>query len=795
MAVSILKEPPITSRDAFIPYLVTAVNMLAPTIAARGIIQSPQIYLISIIFIFIGVPCSVYFRQRQYNRSLLNVIVMVPLLLLTWSLVKSHPGLQLNWSDPLGYILAHDSYEQLEGILNIFTLLAAGRAFLLISPADLIQTPLPSISIFLLAVITDKKMESDPFVLGCLLIMFATSIYLFSHEQGQQWFAIHMPLRVQQRLLIATIGFTLLLFPLLLLFGSGLRQFNLVTMAEYFRNRSAPHTKLPFALGRNTFLSNSPTLDMSPHAWLSGRQLIMTVTTKKSAPQNLLWRGRTYALYIMPQQGAGGLWSSKSNQYEDVIQERVLDDGEGWRRDTDGMDAITDIDYVGDTQACDPGIVELYKEQKTLGVDLNRYLAVQKYDIKAPLIGISAPVYGAYQILRVRSADQKFAHTTRVSTDGSVSLAELPQDTEIQPYIVESIIKPMPTTLRLKKNPSLPNRNLYLQMPGGNHHITGQTDDEYTRLIRRKAIEILALHALTPESRTFDIIHQLELYLIQNYHYTLNPKPPKGGPNPLYRDPIVDFLYTQKAGYCTYYSGAMVMLCRSIGIPARIVVGFATGEIDEDATKENNDFVTYRVTANDAHSWAEVYLPNYGWYTSDPTAGSRTATSAWGAFRDGIASLYMMAKSSFNTWVSLFRQHLFVRIITIMTLVLILAGLSFLIYLRIERPPKMPVNPLTDREATALVVNLYHRMHRWMLMWGVMKPDGLTAMEFQRQFQTLNPVMGEPVAELTRLYLAGRYGPTTLTDADARRAVMLMHDLWLRARQETKHLAAAESNG
>ena len=68
-------------------------------------------------------------------------------------------------------------------------------------------------------------------------------------------------------------------------------------------------------------------------------------------------------------------------------------------------------------------------------------------------------------------------------------------------------------------------------------------------------------------------------------------------------DPLSNFLET-KQGYCTQYATAMVMSARSLGIPARVAIGFLPG------TKRGNE---YEVRAADAHAWPELYFPGLGW--------------------------------------------------------------------------------------------------------------------------------------------------------------------------------------
>ena len=75
---------------------------------------------------------------------------------------------------------------------------------------------------------------------------------------------------------------------------------------------------------------------------------------------------------------------------------------------------------------------------------------------------------------------------------------------------------------------------------------------------------------------------------------------------------LVDFfLFDSQTGYCEYYASAMVLMARELGIPARVAVGFAPGAINADKT--------YTVRERNAHAWAELYFPGYGWQIFEAT--------------------------------------------------------------------------------------------------------------------------------------------------------------------------------
>src|SRR5439155_16992284 len=72
------------------------------------------------------------------------------------------------------------------------------------------------------------------------------------------------------------------------------------------------------------------------------------------------------------------------------------------------------------------------------------------------------------------------------------------------------------------------------------------------------------------------------------------------------------FLFELRRGYCEQFSSTMAAMLRSIGVPARVAVGFTPGRFDAAGG-------VYQVTTHEAHAWVEAYFPGYGWLQFDPT--------------------------------------------------------------------------------------------------------------------------------------------------------------------------------
>jgi len=103
---------------------------------------------------------------------------------------------------------------------------------------------------------------------------------------------------------------------------------------------------------------------------------------------------------------------------------------------------------------------------------------------------------------------------------------------------------------------------------------------------------------------SYEVALRIESYLRENYTYSLDP--------PRSRYPLEAFLFKDRRGYCQQFSGAMTLMLRMDGIPARVAVGFLPGTYDPLTQR-------WRVRALDAHAWVEVYFAGIGWVSFDPT--------------------------------------------------------------------------------------------------------------------------------------------------------------------------------
>ncbi len=133
-------------------------------------------------------------------------------------------------------------------------------------------------------------------------------------------------------------------------------------------------------------------------------------------------------------------------------------------------------------------------------------------------------------------------------------------------------------------------RDKYLQLPPGDGRIADLAKD-----VTKTATDRYAK------------AKALEQYLFTHYTYSLDLSR-----NLNSQDPLAVFLFDVQKGHCEYFASAMTIMLRQLGIPARLVNGFRSGEY-------NSFSHSWIVRQYDAHSWVEAYFPPYGWIEFDPT--------------------------------------------------------------------------------------------------------------------------------------------------------------------------------
>jgi transglutaminase-like putative cysteine protease len=202
--------------------------------------------------------------------------------------------------------------------------------------------------------------------------------------------------------------------------------------------------------------------------------------------------------------------------------------------------------------------------------------------------------------------------------DGSINFGALMSESIIRPgerYTMRSAIDAVTVNQLRQAGTNYPQWVIddYLQLP---ENITPRT--------RQLAQEITA-----GLDNPYDMANAVTEYLRNNivYNQSISQPPPN-------QERIDWFLFDTKQGFCNYYASAEIILLRSLGIPARMAVGFAEGEREvppiqrqlpgetnpDGSLPEISETSTYVVREKDAHAWPEVYFPGIGWVIFEPTA-------------------------------------------------------------------------------------------------------------------------------------------------------------------------------
>ncbi len=156
-----------------------------------------------------------------------------------------------------------------------------------------------------------------------------------------------------------------------------------------------------------------------------------------------------------------------------------------------------------------------------------------------------------------------------------------------------------------------------LQIPLWGSGLPGPSDRE---LGAYAPVRDLARSVVADAPTEYAAVNRIEAHLRSRYIYSESPPYPARRPDgtvPSLDDappPLVDFLLYGRSGFCQHFAGGMAVMLRTLGIPARVAVGYTGGRFDTGIDR-------YVVLDRDAHSWVEVYFPGQGWLPFDPTPG------------------------------------------------------------------------------------------------------------------------------------------------------------------------------
>ena len=267
----------------------------------------------------------------------------------------------------------------------------------------------------------------------------------------------------------------------------------------------------------------------------------------------------------------------------------------------------------------------------------------------------------------------------------------------------------------------------------------------------------------------------------REFSYTLEP-PPLGG------DPVDDFLFNTKAGYCEYFASSFAFLMRAAKIPARVVTGYQGGVLNAAGGY-------WIVRQSDAHAWSEVWLEGRGWVRIDPTAavaperinrGSLAAalpeaaswySEGWGAdWRnrfDLIARYWRQAVIEFDA----VRQRNLLQQVGLEDMSWQALGSGLLIFggIGLALGAWLSLRGLGTRTSDPLL-RAYRRFTDRLARAGVAREAGEGPVAFGERAATTLPRAAPAILELTRRFAEQRYGESA-GDADSSHRRRLAQEL------------------
>jgi hypothetical protein len=288
----------------------------------------------------------------------------------------------------------------------------------------------------------------------------------------------------------------------------------------------------------------------------------------------------------------------------------------------------------------------------------------------------------------------------------------------------------------------------------------------YTQLPRlpRRVTSLAQEITAGMNNNIFDMATVIETYL-RSFDYTLDiPAPPPG------RDGVDYFLFDLRKGYCDYFATAMVVLCRSVGIPARYATGYAMGDYDHNQR-------AWVVREEAAHAWVEVYFDEYGWIEFEPTPPRSTFARSF-ATPSGemtLSQMHITPESKVGI------GSIWWRWPTVPLTFLVMIGMMMWWWLHRRT--------LKAKSAGERVKRLYDLMVQWATRadmgprlaqtpaeFVVSLGERLEAAAADAEGQTAD--LRQALSQIRQAYVAETYAPYPVPDKDARMA----EDAWRRLR-------------
>jgi hypothetical protein len=297
-------------------------------------------------------------------------------------------------------------------------------------------------------------------------------------------------------------------------------------------------------------------------------------------------------------------------------------------------------------------------------------------------------------------------------------------------------------------------------------------------------IKSLAKSITDSKDNRYDKVKAIEKYLSNNYKYTLTPNDTPQG-----RDFVDYFLFDEKKGYCTYYATSMVVMLRSLGIPARYVEGY----IVTSGSKKGNE---YHVTNEKAHAWVEAYFEGFGWIKFEPTAayssndGQNNGNANEDEKQKGNKPSWIENQNKPNTANNILVNQLpdnYNKPLIILAVIIIIStlGLLFLAALILINfiKGKKKLKTLTHMDPRESIISVYKLILQHMSILGYNMLDKETPKDYALRMGNFIAATHINLNAVTDVFITARYSKNDITVKDKSYVLDNFYSLSLYTRQ------------
>jgi hypothetical protein len=746
-------------------------------LAAAQLVSSNAFILMLMGITIAGLPLSLtlrhlmenYPRWRVYRFPINTCIVVGSFVSCIAYLMLSHPELV---TPRFMHVLMveYGVADSIKVLMELFLIFSTFRGIAVITDKDAVLSAVPSFSALLLLMVIHRGPQVVFYF--ALWTILASVLFALDHRAESSKMVhgriaaikVGQEVRLSARSLATVLGFSLVIAMSIAYILSSRNPEDRGNLERWMMSLASGMTKLALNLPdvsvnngpeRQIDYTSGPALPTRTELWRVG-----AITFNRQILQPQYWRMFTLVKYN------GKSWSQASGNGATIEVGRL--DAKQW-------------------PFLPPGNVFRFAPQ---GNSRPRRFAVQGFELNRPLWDGKSTLHdfgGGQHNIRVvvqsmtsnigfvpmlpvvKSVRQRveFPYPIRARADGSVDMGVLNRGQQVQ--MLSSVPADMqyglpgtpPLSVSEKPNPqaslSAAERRACLELPGRLREPSSRLL-VFARDVLKKA---------KPDDSDFSRAKRLAAAVESRGVYTLRP------PSiPESADAAEYFLLENPRGYCTYFAGALTVLCRLAGIPARVVSGFVNPEWDR-----NTGMGVLR-EAN-AHAWTEVWVPNWGWAPLDATPpGDRGNNSQGliGSWSDFVHSSYIVSRD----WL---RPRLWVLAIPVLLLIMACVllvrrnGWPFFLqrWFAGWHRNKYRDNPYLSCRT---VLQSYHSMERRLIRRFRPRTRWETPAEWlEAALVKMHLEKPEPFRELTALYERARYAAPLVEENAAVRALVILRSL------------------